>query len=175
MVAALDGQRQTGEKVSETRVCEIGLGSSFRRWVTANAVAVAAMQEQRENRRCVASHRGAIVGRAYRPQPDYERSQPNTEPGRDHIARLGNVQQLDPAEREHAREAEPKRVLGNVQREPAREPDSGDGADQQPRHRVQVDVALHEVPEAGNPQQSGCVKDVRADDPRDRSADKPAP
>ena len=37
----MDAQRHTGEKASETRVREIGLGSSLRRCVTANAVAVA--------------------------------------------------------------------------------------------------------------------------------------
>src|SRR6478672_12195153 len=107
MVAARDGQRHTGEKVSETRVCEIGLGSSFRRWVTANAVAVATM---RTSARIVGALRliGARLYAAHtRPQPDYERSQPNTEPDRDHIARRWNVQELDPAEQEHAREAEP--------------------------------------------------------------------
>ena len=43
MFAVLEAQRHTGEKTASTRVCEIGLGSSFSRCVTANAVAVATM------------------------------------------------------------------------------------------------------------------------------------
>jgi len=41
MWATFVGQPHTGEKALLTRVCEIGLGSSFSRCVTAKAVAVA--------------------------------------------------------------------------------------------------------------------------------------
>ena len=33
---------------------------------------------------------------------------------------------------------------------------------------MEVDIALHEMAEAGDPEQCGCVEDVRPDDPRDR-------
>ena len=54
------------------------------------------------------------------------------------------------------------------QGEAARDPDAGDRAEQQPRRRVQVDVALHEVADAADPEQRGGVEDVGADDLRDR-------
>ena len=41
MCAVAVAQLQTGEKTLSTCVCEIGLGSSFKCWVTTNAVAVA--------------------------------------------------------------------------------------------------------------------------------------
>src|SRR5438034_4436435 len=82
--------------------------------------------------------------------------------------RLRHLEQLEAAEGEHAGEAEPEHVVGNAYGELARDQDSRDGADQQPRHRVQVDVAANQVTEACYPQQRGGVEDVRADDLRNR-------
>src|SRR3954447_13515646 len=87
IVAALDAQRHAGEKTSETRVCEIGLGSSFRRCVTANAVAVATMSSSARivgalrliGARLYAAHAGR--------QPDDERGQHDAEANRDDVGR----------------------------------------------------------------------------------------
>src|SRR5439155_19465287 len=92
MLAALDTQRHTGEKTSETRVWEIGLGSSFRRCVTANAVAVATMSR---SARIVGALR-LIGARLYAPhagrQPDHECRQPDAEANRYDVARSGHVE-----------------------------------------------------------------------------------
>src|SRR5512133_4193142 len=84
----------TGEKTLSTCVCEIGLGSSFNRCVTAKAVAVASSKSS-------TSTVGAVLFTASRlyEQPNGERSE--TEPDRDHVTRLRHVQQLDPAQRAH--------------------------------------------------------------------------
>src|SRR5580765_5618196 len=165
--AAAESQRQTGEKTLSMRVWEMGLGSSLRRCVTAKAVAVATSSSRARivgaflfiGARLYAAHTGS--------QPDDESNQPDAEPDGDHVAGGRHVQELHAAECEHAGKTEPQRVLRDVQREPARDPDSRNRADQEPRHRVEVDIALHEVAEAGDPEQCGCVEDVRPDDPRD--------
>src|SRR5881394_553386 len=163
MCAALVAQLQTGEKVLSTCVCEIGLGSSFRCCVTTKAVAVASSKIS-------TSTVGAVLftpSRFYE-EPNGERGETETDADCDHVARRGHVQQLDPAQREHAGETEPESVLGKVERVPAREPDARDRAEQEPPHRVEVDVALHEVADARDPEQGSRVEDVGADDPRDR-------
>src|SRR5690348_1381555 len=165
MFATAEGQRQTGEKTWSMRVWETGLGSSFRRWVTAKAVAVAA---SRMSARIVGAFRigprlyAAHSGR----QPDDERSQTDPDADGDHVGRLRHVEQLDAAEREHAGEPEPERVLRDLERVAAGDPDAGDRAEQEPRHRMQVDVALDEMADAGDPEQGSGVEDVRADDLR---------
>src|SRR5438876_3065445 len=163
MLAACESHSQTGEKILATRVCEIGLGSSFKRCVTAKAVAVAV---SKISARTVGALR-LTAARLYA-EPEEERGEAEADPDRDDIARVGHVEQLDPAQREDAREAEPQSVLRQPEREAARHPDPRHRPQQQPRHRVEVDVALHEVSEARDPQQRGGVEDVRADDLRDR-------
>src|SRR6266480_3957531 len=161
--AASVSHSQTGEKTLSTRVCEIGLGSSFRRCVTANAVAVAV---NKTSARIVGAFR-FTAARLYA-EPNSEGREAQREPDGDHVARLLHVQQLDPAQGKNAREAEPQRVLWEVQRVAAGDPDARDRAEQQPSDRMQVDVALDEVPEACDPQERGGVEDVRSDDARDR-------
>jgi hypothetical protein len=111
MLATLEGQRQTGEKTESTRVLEIGLGSSLRRCVTANAVAVRTSSSRARivgaflfiGARLYAAHTGR--------QPHDERREQDAEPDRDHVAGGRHVQELHAAEREHAGETEPERVL----------------------------------------------------------------
>src|SRR6266498_3744552 len=136
MFAACEAHSHTGENTSSTRVCEIGLGSSFRRCVTAKAVAVATSKARA---RIVGAFR-LKAARLYAadtpPQPHQESDEPEPEPDRDHVARLGNVEQLDPAECEHTGEREPERGLREPHREAARDPDSRHGAEQKPPHLV---------------------------------------
>src|SRR5437879_1202686 len=110
MFAAFVAQRHTGENTSDTRVWEIGLGSSFRRCVTANAVAVATMSRSARivgalrfiGARLYAAHAGG--------QPNDERCQSKTQADGDHVARGRHVQKLDAAERQYAGEAESERI-----------------------------------------------------------------
>src|SRR6266511_5445417 len=151
--ALCDSHSQTGEKTLSTRVCEIGLGSSFRRCVTAKAVAVAT---SKASARIVGAFR-LKAARLYAAdtlrQPNQDGDQAEPEADRDHVARLGNVEQLDPAEREHTGESEPERGLRELHGESARDPDPRHRAEQEPGHRVAVDVALYEVAEGREPQQ----------------------
>src|SRR5439155_14610793 len=158
MLAARESHSQTGEKTLATRVCEIGLGSSFKRCVTAKAVAVAA---SKISARTVGALR-LTAARLYA-EPNEERGQSEPDPDGDHVARLRHVEQPDPAQGEHAREPEPEGILRQPEREPTRHPDPRYRPEQQPRHRVQIHVALHEVSEPGDPQQRRGVEDVRAD------------
>src|SRR5438874_6997657 len=100
IVAACDSHSQTGEKTLATRVCEIGLGSSFKRCVTAKAVAVAA---SKTSARTVGALR-LTAARLYA-EPNEERGEAQPDPDRDDIARAGPVEQLDPAQREDPRQA----------------------------------------------------------------------
>src|SRR5437763_5501618 len=104
IVAACDSHSQTGEKTLATRVCEIGLGSSFKRCVTAKAVAVAA---SKTSARTVGALR-LTAARLYA-EPNEERGEAQPDPDRDDIARLRHVEQLDSAQRENTRQAESKR------------------------------------------------------------------
>src|SRR5439155_14890698 len=120
MLAARESHSQTGEKTLATRVCEIGLGSSFKRCVTAKAVAVAT---SKISARTVGALR-LTAARLYA-QPNEERGEAEPDPDGDDVARLRHVEQLDPAQGEHAREAEPKGVLRQLKREAACHPDPG--------------------------------------------------
>src|SRR3954470_20260329 len=102
MCAARVAQRQTGEKTLSTRVCEIGLGSSFRRCVTARAVAVATSKSSTST---VGAFR--FTGSRFYEHPNGERRETEPESDRDHISRLRDVEQLDPAQRQHSGEPEP--------------------------------------------------------------------
>ena len=99
MFATAESQRQTGEKTLSMRVCEIGLGSSLRRCVTAKAVAVTTSSSRARivgaflfiGARLYAAHTGS--------QPDDESDQPDAEPDRDHVPGGRHVQELHAAER----------------------------------------------------------------------------
>src|SRR2546423_3272775 len=99
--AACDSHSQTGEKTLATRVCEIGLGSSFKRCVTAKAVAVAI---SKTSARTVGALR--LTAARLFAQPNSERDEAQPEGYGDDVARLRHVEQLDPAQREQAREAQ---------------------------------------------------------------------
>src|SRR5580765_9018789 len=143
MFATEESQRQTGEKTLSMRAWEIGLGSSLRRCVTAKAVAVTTSSSRARivgaflfiGARLYAAHTGG--------QLDDESNQPGAEPDGDHVAGGRHVQELHAAEREHAGETEPERVLRDLQRESTGDPDSRDRADQEPPHGVELDRALH--------------------------------
>src|SRR6266536_936068 len=151
MFAACETHSQTGEKSLSTCVCEIGLGSSFRRCVTTKAVAVAV---SKTSTRTVGAFRltdARFYVAATDRQPHEERNETEAKPDGDHVARVRHVDQLDPAQRENAGEPEPQCGLRESQREAARDPDTGHRPKQQPRHRVQIDVALHQVADARDP------------------------
>src|SRR2546423_2804827 len=159
LIAACErSQRQTGENALCTKDSWIGVGCSFNRSVSANATAVAT---RTASTTITAAWRRTpkIVPLFERPRrrhavrepdgdaPPRKRKRAEAEAGRDHIAGVRQVEQLDPAQREHAREAEAQGILGQLDREAARKPDAGDRPEQQPRHCMQIDVALHEVAE----------------------------
>src|SRR2546423_3266651 len=79
--AACDSHSQTGEKTLATRVCEIGLGSSFKRCVTAKAVAVAV---SKSSARTVGALR--LTGTRLYDEPNREPGEGHTEPDGDHLA-----------------------------------------------------------------------------------------
>jgi hypothetical protein len=60
-----------------------------------------------------------------------------------------------------------------VQRVATGDPDARDRAEQEPSDRMQVDVALDEVPEPCDLQQRGGVENVRSDDARNRAERTP--
>ena len=82
-------------------------------------------QQQRQDRRGVPSSSGRdCTPRIPVASQTTNAIEPDAEPDRDHVARRRHVQELDAAEREHTGETEPQRVLRDLQREPARDPDS---------------------------------------------------
>src|SRR2546423_8129527 len=103
IAAACDSHSQTGEKTLATRVCEIGLGSSFKRCVTAKAVAVTV---SKTSARTVGALR-FTAARLY-DEPKGERREAHSEADGDHVARLRDIEQLDPAQRQYTRQAHPE-------------------------------------------------------------------
>ena len=63
---------------------------------------------------------------------------------RDHERRLGHVGDLDPREDQHDAERDPEPALGHPDRQVRADQDARDRADEQPRHRVRVDVAVEQ-------------------------------
>src|SRR5438105_4677275 len=82
--------------------------------------------------------------------------------------RLRHADDLHAGEHQRGGERSPERPVGEPDAELAADQHTGDRPDEEPRHRVQVDLAEREVAEAGHPEQSGGVEDVRADDPARR-------
>jgi len=60
--------------------------------------------------------------------------------------------------------AKAKRALRNPDRHLASQEHAGNRADEEPPHRVRVDVAVQEMAHPGDPEKRGRVEDVRADD-----------
>ena len=107
------------------------------------------------------------------PQPAIEAVRGEPEAERDEAAeqdplRLGDVQQLQPAQEEDRAERDPQHDVGQLHGEAARDQHAGNRAGEQPRGRVVVDVAADHVPDAGDPEERGRVEDVGADDLRHR-------
>src|SRR6266550_7463262 len=91
MFAACEAHSQTGEKTLSTCVCEIGLGSSFSRCVTAKAVAVAV---SKTSARTVGAFRltdARLYAAETDRQPHEERGETEAEPDGDHVARVRHV------------------------------------------------------------------------------------
>src|SRR5215208_6801640 len=168
-------EAESGATTLPTFVSNTGARSSFRLSVTAKAAAV---QPRRANTTTAGRMRptrvASLVGSRGRLRPRPPPRAGDQAPGaegeagddraaRDHVVRAGEVDQLDAAQHQHGGEPEPERAVGHLERELARDQHSGDRSGQQPRHRPEVDVARHEVPEAGDPKQRGRVEDVGAD------------
>ncbi len=81
------------------------------------------------------------------------------------VVAAGQLDELDPREHQHERERDPQRAIRHPDRELRAEQHARDRADEQPRHRVQVDVAVEQVAGAGDPEQQRGVQHVGADDP----------
>src|ERR687888_1150555 len=97
MCATFVAQLQTGERTLSTCVCEIGLGSSFNRCVTAKAVAVAVSKTSTKTVGALRLTAAEFYGE---PNGEGRESEPQTDG--DDVARLRNVEQLDTAQREDA-------------------------------------------------------------------------
>src|SRR4029453_10990130 len=125
-------ESESGATTLSTLVREIGLFSSFRFSVTANAAAV---QPRRASTTTVGRLRPkrvtSLVGASSRfgPRPppktraeaQAREGRPREDrPRRDHVVRTGEVDQLDAAQHQHGGEPESQRPVGNLQRELAR-------------------------------------------------------
>src|SRR5690348_5250044 len=149
-----------------------GLFVSFKRSVIAKAAAVAASRPTMtavERIRCKAGSvyardRGDphTVAQPYGPRRQQGDDDEAGRPGEPAVA--VRLDELRARGEEHEGEHEPQRPVAEMDRELAAGEDARDGADEQPRQGVGVDVAGDEVPEACDPEQSGGVEDVRADD-----------
>ena len=82
---------------------------------------------------------------------------------RDHVVRLGHTDDLDAREHQHDPEHDPQRPLGHPEREARADQHTRDRADEQPRDRVLVDVAVEQVRDPCDPEQDGGVEHVGAD------------
>src|SRR5436190_16468470 len=97
---------------------------------------------------------GRRSARPHEPCSDAEGRQSDgsdAETAGDDPVRRRDLEQLQSAEREDEGEAETQRVVGDLHRELARDQNPGNRAEQQPCHRVEVDVALNEVAEPCHP------------------------
>jgi hypothetical protein len=82
-----------------------------------------------------------------------------------HENRVGReLDQPNAAREEHRSEPDPERGFRDTNGQLAREEHAGDRAEQQPAHRVQVDVPVNEVADARDPEQRRRVENVRTHD-----------
>ena len=77
---------------------------------------------------------------------------------------MRHVEKLQPAEGERDGDRETQSTLGQPDADLTPDEDARDRSDEQPPDRSHVDVARHEMAEAGDPEEGSGVEDVRADD-----------
>jgi hypothetical protein len=144
--------------------------SVFAPSLTANAPAVA---PRRATQKAVESSRATprqfyVAAEQLAPRPGEERSHEEPEPDLEDEVRLGYSDDLDTGQDEDRAEGDAERALGHLDRHLCAEQHARDRPDQEPRHRVRVDVAVEEVRDARDPEQSRGVEHVGADDLRRR-------
>ena len=105
-------------------------------------------------------------------RPDEERDHAEHEAGDDDRIRVRHSHDLDPREDQHRAEGDPQSALRHADREVRADQHTGNRSDEEPGHRIQVDIPVQQMAGAGDPQQQRGVEHVGADDPARRQREE---